>query len=308
MKIVIVGSGGVGGYFGARLARAGEDVTFVARGAHLQAIREHGMRIRSAVDGEWSVQANAVETLEGHAPADIVLLCVKSYDTEQAAELIRPVVGEHTAILSLQNGIDNEGKLARLYGDDRVLGGVAYIFANIEAPGVIAHHQLGRIVFGRFDGQASDRAAAFADACNRAGITAEISRDIRKTLWEKYVFLVALAGTTTVTRLPVAFIREVPETRRLWQQQIDELLALAEADGAALDAEVKARCVRLMESLAPGNYSSLYQDLMNGKRLELDTLHGYATRLGENFGVSTPTLFAVYAALRPYLDGVPKIG
>lgn len=308
MKIVIVGSGGVGGYFGARLAQAGEDVTFVARGAHLQAIREHGMRIRSAVDGEWSVQANAVETLDGHAPADIVLLCVKSYDTEQAAELIRPVVGEHTAILSLQNGIDNEAKLAHLYSDDRVLGGVAYIFANIEAPGVIAHHQLGRIVFGRLDGQASDRAAAFADACNRAGIAAEISRDIRKTLWEKYVFLVALAGTTTVTRLPVAFIREVPETRRLWQLQIDELLALAEADGAALDAEVKARCVRLMESLAPGNYSSLYQDLMNGKRLELDTLHGYATRLGERLGVSTPTLFAVYAALRPYLDGAPKIG
>jgi 2-dehydropantoate 2-reductase len=308
MKIVIVGSGGVGGYFGARLARAGEDVTFVARGAHLQAIREHGMRIRSAVDGEWSVKANAVETLEGHVPADIVLLCVKSYDTEQAAELIRPVVGEHTAILSLQNGIDNEGKLARLYGNDRVLGGVAYIFSNIEEPGVIAHHQLGRIVFGRLDGQASDRAAAFADACNRAGITAEISRDIRKTLWEKYVFLVALAGTTTVTRLPVKFIREVPETRRLWQLQIDELLALAEADGAALDAEVKARCVRLLESLAPGNYSSLYQDLMNGKRLELDALHGYATRLGESFGMPTPTLFAVYAALRPYLDGEPKIG
>jgi 2-dehydropantoate 2-reductase len=308
MKIVIVGSGGVGGYFGARLARAGEDVTFVARGAHLQAIREHGMRIRSAVDGEWSVKAAAVETLEGHAPADIVLLCVKSYDTEQAAELIRPVVGEHTAILSLQNGIDNEGKLARLYGDDRVLGGVAYIFSNIEAPGVIAHHQLGRIVFGRLDGQASERATAFADACNRAGITAEISRDIRKTLWEKYVFLVALAGTTTVTRLPVAFIREVPQTRRLWQLQIDELLALAEADGAALDAEVKARCVRLLESLAPGNYSSLYQDLMNGKRLELDALHGHATRLGESFGVPTPTLFAVYAALRPYLDGAPKIG
>jgi 2-dehydropantoate 2-reductase len=308
MKIVIVGSGGVGGYFGARLARAGEDVTFVARGAHLQAIREHGMRIRSAVDGEWSVKATAVETLEGHAPADIVLLCVKSYDTEQAAELIRPVVGEHTAILSLQNGIDNEGKLARLYGDDRVLGGVAYIFSNIEAPGVIAHHQLGRIVFGRLDGQASERATAFADACNRAGITAEISRDIRKTLWEKYVFLVALAGTTTVTRLPVAFIREVPQTRRLWQLQIDELLALAEADGAALDAEVKARCVRLLESLAPGNYSSLYQDLMNGKRLELDALHGHATRLGESFGVPTPTLFAVYAALRPYLDGAPKIG
>lgn len=308
MKIVIVGSGGVGGYFGARLARAGEDVTFVARGAHLQAIREHGMRVRSAVDGEWSVKASAVETLEGHAPADIVLLCVKSYDTEQAAELIRPVVGEHTAILSLQNGIDNEGKLASLYGNDRVLGGVAYIFSNIEAPGVIAHHQLGRIVFGRLDGQASDRATAFADACNRAGITAELSRDIRKTLWEKYVFLVALAGTTTVTRLPVAFIREVPETRKLWERQIDELLALAEADGAALDAEVKARCVKLLDSLAPGNYSSLYQDLMNGKRLELDALHGYATRLGENFSVPTPTLFAVYAALRPYRDGTPKIG
>jgi 2-dehydropantoate 2-reductase len=308
MKIVVAGSGGVGGYFGARLARAGEEVTFVARGAHLQAIREHGMRIRSAVDGEWSVKANAVETLDGHDAADVVLLCVKSYDTEATAELIRPVVGEQTVILSLQNGIDNESKLARLYGNDRVLGGVAYIFSNIEAPGVIAHHQLGRIVFGRLDGQASDRATAFADACNRAGITAEISRDIRKTLWEKYVFLVALAGTTTVTRLPVSFIREVAQTRRLWELQIDELLALADADGAALDAEVKTRCTRLLESLAPGNYSSLYQDLMNGKRLELDTLHGYATRLGESLGVPTPTLFAVYAALRPYLDGAPKIG
>ncbi len=308
MKIVVAGSGGVGGYFGARLARAGEEVTFVARGAHLQAIREQGMRIRSAVDGEWSVQARATETLDGDEAADVVLMCVKSYDTEAAAELIRPVVAAHTVIISLQNGVDNEGKLARLYGEERVLGGVAYIFANIEAPGVIAHHQLGRIVFGRGDGRASNQATAFAEACKRAGIAAEISPDIRKTLWEKYVFLVALAGTTALTRLPVGFIRTVPETRKLWELQIDELLALAEADGVALDSEVKARCIRLLESLAPGNYSSLYQDLMNGKRLELEAFHGYATRLGQTLAVRTPTLFAVYAALRPYLDGAPKLG
>jgi 2-dehydropantoate 2-reductase len=307
MRIVVVGSGGIGGYFGAKLAKAGEDVTFVARGAHLEAIRARGLHIHSAVEGNWSIEASAVEKLDPHNPADLVLFCVKSFDTEDAAELLRPVIRAHTGILSLQNGIDNEGKLQRALGADHVMGGIAYIFSNIQAPGIIAHHQLGRIVFGEMDGRTSDRSAAFADACRRASIPIEVTPCIRKVLWEKYVFLTALAGTTAVTRLPVKFIREVPETRRLWQLQVEELLALAQADEAGLDAAMMDKCVSFLESLAPANYSSLYQDLTQGKHLELDALHGHAVRLGKRHGVPTPTLSAVYAALRPYLQGTPRL-
>jgi 2-dehydropantoate 2-reductase len=306
MRIVVVGSGGVGGYFGAKLAKAGEDVTFVARGKHLEAIRANGLQIRSAAEGDWSVKASAVESLEGHEPADIVLFCVKSFDTEEAAEMLRPVVGDHTGILSLQNGIDNEDKLGRILGADHAMGGVAYIFSNIASPGVIAHHQLGRIVFGELDGRTSDRSTAFADACRRASIAVDVTPRIRKVLWEKYVILVALAGTTSVTRLPVKFIREVPETYRLWELQVEELLALAAADDAGLDADMKDKCAAFLRSLAPTNYSSLYQDLVQGRHLELEALHGHAVRLGERFDVPTPTLSAVYAAVRPYLHGTPQ--
>lgn len=307
MRIVIIGSGGTGGYFGAKLANSGEDVTFVARGEHLNAMRNHGLTIRSAVDGEWNMKVTAVDTLMGHAPADIVLFCVKSCDTEEAAELVKPVLGPHTGVLSLQNGLDNEDKLARILGPDHIIGGVSYIFANIESPGVIAHHQLGRIVLGEMSGQSSERTAAFLEACKRASIQAEIVPKIQKTLWEKYVFLTALAGTTTVTRLPVKFIREVPQTRRLWQLQVEELLALAKADDVDLGPEMMEKCIKFLESLSPNNYSSLYQDLVQGKRLELEALHGHAVLLGERYRIQTPTLFAVYASLRPYVNGAPDL-
>lgn len=305
MRIVVAGSGGTGGYFGAKLARAGEDVTFLARGAHLEAMRDNGLTVRSAVEGEWNAEVQAVDKLTDRTPADLVLMCVKSFDTEAAADAVRPVVGPETLVLSLQNGIDNEDKLADKLGAGHVLGGVAYVFSNIEAPGVIAHHQLGRIVLGEMAGGASKRAAAIAEAMAGAGIEAEVDEAIRTTLWRKYVFLVALSGTTAVTRLPVRFIREVMETRELWTRQVNELLALAEADGVALGADTLESSTNLLESLAPNNYSSLYQDLAAGKRLELDALHGHAVRLGHRYGVETPTLFAVYAALMPYLHGAP---
>ncbi len=306
MRIVVAGSGGTGGYFGAKLARAGEEVTFLARGAHLEAIREHGLIIRSAVEGEWRVRANAVERLDAHPAADLVLFCVKSFDTEDAAELLRPVLGPRTGVLSLQNGIDNEDKLARILGPEHVMGGVAYVFSNIEAPGIIAHHQFGRIALGEMQGGISDRATAVAEVCRNAGIEAEVDPRIRRTLWQKYVFLVALSGTTAVTRLPIRFIREVPATRQLWRRQVEELLALAAADGAGLGADAMESCILLLESLAPTNYSSLYQDLVHGKRLELEALHGHALELGTRYGVPTPTLFAVHAALAPYLHGRPQ--
>lgn len=306
MRIVVAGSGGIGGYFGARLAGAGHEVTFLARGAHLRAIRENGLTIRSAVEGEWNAPVDAAESLDGHEPADLVLFCVKSFDTDDAADVIRPVVGPATAVLSLQNGIDNEDKLAASLGAEHVLGGVAYIFANIESPGVIAHHQLGRIILGELAGGSSPRTEAIAEALRGAGIEAEVDPAIRRTLWRKYVFLVALSGTTAVTRLPVKFIRSVTETRELWTRQVEELLSLAAADGADLGADTMESCSNLLESLGPANYSSLYQDLMAGKRLELAALHGHAIRLGKQYDIPTPTLFAVYGALKPYLQGAPQ--
>jgi 2-dehydropantoate 2-reductase len=185
MRIVVVGSGGVGGYFGAKLARAGEEVTFVARGAHLQAIRTLGLRIRSVAEGEWCVKAPAVETLDGHGPADLVLLCVKSYDTEEATQLLRPVVGPDTGILSLQNGVDNEERIERALGAGHVMGGATWVFSKIEAPGVIAHHQIGRVVFGEMNGASSARAMAFAPPGGRAAHPAELAPAIQKNLLEK---------------------------------------------------------------------------------------------------------------------------
>lgn len=307
MRIVVVGTGGVGGFFGAKLARAGQDVTFLARGAHLSAIRENGLRVKSAVEGDWSAKVRAVDTLEGEPEADIVLVCVKSFDTETAAGAIRPIVGPRTGILSLQNGVDNEEKLESSFPHGRVLGGVCYVFSNIESPGVIAHHQLGRIVFGERDGRESPLSSAFKEALTQAGIGAEISPAIRRTLWEKYVVLVALAGTTSVTRLPVRFIRDIPEVRDLWQQQVEELLRLAEREAVGLQADMLERSIAFLEGLAPGNYSSLYQDLAQGRRLELDAFHGYATRLGQRHGVPTPALSCVYAALKPYELGAPNL-
>lgn len=305
MRIVVAGAGGTGGYFGARLARAGEDVTFLARGSHLKAIQEKGLTIRSAVDGEWNIRARAVDSLEDQPVADLVLFCVKSFDTESAAQQMRPVVGPGTVVLPVQNGIDNEDKITVILGAEHVLGGAAYVFSNIESPGVIAHHQLGRIVLGEMAGGTSKRVDTVVEICRRAGIDAEADAAIRVTLWRKYVFLTPFSGTTAVTRLPVRFIREVPETRELWQRQVEELLALAAAEGVDLGTQAMESCVNLLESLAPANYSSLYQDLIAGKRLELDALHGHAVRLGARHGIPTPTLFAVYGALAPYVHGRP---
>lgn len=305
MRIVVMGSGGTGGFFGAKLARAGEDVTFVARGAHLEAIRTQGLRVKSAPEGEWAVKAPAVEKLDGQAPADLVLFCVKSFDTERAGRALAPVLGPDTGVLSIQNGVDNEEKLEAIVGKGRVLGGIAQVFATIESPGVIQHTLLGRIQFGEMDGRESARARAFLEACGRAQIPCELSKDVLRTLWGKYVYLVAHAGMTALTRCPAGVIRALPETRRLYRLLLEEMSALARAVGADLGPGIVDTCLGYLDALGAGGYSSLHYDLMHGKRLEIDALQGHAVRLGERHGIPTPMLFAVYAALRPYLDGPP---
>jgi 2-dehydropantoate 2-reductase len=306
MRIVVMGSGGTGGYFGAKLARAGEDVTFVARGAHLEAIRAQGLRVKSAIDGEWVVQAPAVERLDGLPPADLVLFCVKSFDTESAGEAIKPVVGPGTGVLPVQNGVDNGEKLERILGPGHVMGGVAQVLATIEAPGVVSHRFLGRIIFGEMDGRESERARAFLQACERAGIQAEISSNMLRALWEKYVLIAAQAGMTALTRSPAGVVRSVPETRAMYHLILGEMVALGNAAGAGIAAEVVDRCMGMLDHLGATFTSSLHHDLAQGRRLELEALHGHAVRLGERHGIPTPMLFAVYAALKPYADGPPQ--
>jgi 2-dehydropantoate 2-reductase len=307
MRIVVMGSGGTGGYFGAKLARAGEDVTFVARGAHLAALRGAGLRIRSEVEGEWGVRAPAVDRLEGAPPADLVLFCVKSFDTEEAAALIRPVVGPETGVLSIQNGVDNEEKIARALGAGHVLGGAARVFATIEAPGVIAHTFGGQLVFGEMDGRDTARARAFLAACRRASIPAELAPDVTRALWDKYVFLTTHAGMTALTRCPAGVLRAVPEVRELYRRIASELIAIGRAAGVKLDDGVSEQGMKLLDMVAPNAFTSLHHDLTHGKRLELEALHGHAVRLAERHGVPAPSVFAVYAALLPYRDGAPTI-
>ena len=305
MRIVVMGSGGTGGYFGAKLARAGEDVTFVARGAHLAALRAEGLRIRSAVEGEWSVRAPAVERLDGLPPADLVLFCVKSFDTEEAAALIRPVVGPDTGVLSIQNGVDNEEKLARVLGAGHVLGGAVRVFATIEAPGVVAHTFGGHLTFGEMDGRETARARAFLSACQKAAIPAELVSDVTRALWEKYVFLTTHAGMTALTRCPAGVLRAVPEVREVYRRTVTEILAIGRAAGVTLDDAMLEQGFKFLDTVAPNAFSSLHHDLIHGKRLELEALHGHAVRLAERHHVPAPTVFAIYAALLPYRDGAP---
>lgn len=307
MRIVIMGSGGTGGYFGAKLARAGEEVTFVARGAHLAALRDNGLRVKSAVEGEWTVRAAAVERLDGAPAADLVLFCVKSFDTEEAARLIRPVVGPATGVLSIQNGVDNEEKLAQVLGAGHVLGGAVRVFATIAAPGVIAHTFGGHLAFGEMDGRETERARAFLAACRKASIPAELVPDVTRTLWEKYVFLTTHAGVTALTRCPAGVLRAVPEIRELYRRTVTEILAIGRAAGVPVDDGLLEQGMKFLDAVAPNAYSSLHHDLVTGKRLELEALHGHAVRLAERHGVAAPTVFAVYAALRPYRDGAPVV-
>jgi 2-dehydropantoate 2-reductase len=307
MRIVVMGSGGTGGYFGAKLARAGEDVTFVARGAHLTALRSNGLRIKSAVEGEWTVRAPAVERLDGLPPADLVLFCVKSFDTEEAAALIRPVVGPETGVLSIQNGVDNEEKLGRALGAGHVLGGAVRVFATIEAPGVITHTFGGHLIFGEMDGRLSERARAFLASCQKAGIPAELVTDVERALWDKYVFLTTHAGMTALTRCPAGVLRAVPEVRELYWRIVTEIVTIGRAAGAPVDESLLEQGMKFLDGVAPNAYSSLHHDLTQGKRLELDALHGHAVRLAERHAVPAPTVFAVYAALRPYRDGAPRL-
>jgi 2-dehydropantoate 2-reductase len=305
MRIAVVGAGGVGGYFGAKLARAGEAVVMLARGRHLEAIRRDGIRVRSVPEGESIAKVEAVESFAGQPPVDMALFCVKSFDTRRAAEALRPVMAPSTGVVSLQNGVDNEDAIDEVLGRGVALGGAAYVFASIEASGVIAHTFAGRIVFGEMDGRVTDRATRLRDALAGAGVPVELATDIRRVLWEKYLLISAQAGMTALTRCPSGVLRETPESWRMYRLIVEELATLARAVNVTLASDVVDRVMKQAAAIAADAYSSLHHDLTQGKRLELEALHGHAVRLGERHGVPTPMVLAVYAALKPHVAGRP---
>ena len=306
MKVAVMGTGGVGGFFGAKLAKAGEEVTLIARGGHLSAIRLRGLQVKSAREGEFTVNAPATDDPSSIGPVDLVLFSVKSYDTEAAARRILPLISRDTVVLTVQNGVDNAEKIARITGPEHVLAGSAYVFSIIEAPGVIRHTSGGQIVFGELDGEESDRSSGILAALTRAGISAERSRQIQRVLWEKYLFITVLGGMTALTRCPIGPIRSTPETRQMLKRLFEEIAALASASGAPLAPDAWERALSMADRLPPTAYSSLHHDLIHGRRLEIEALQGYAVRLGERFGIPTPMLFAVYAALKPSEHGAPS--
>lgn len=303
MRIGVVGAGGIGGYYGGRLARAGADVHFLARGAQLAALRGNGLRVRS-IHGDFEVRVAAADDPAAIGPCEIVLFCVKSFDTETAAVALPPLLGPDTAVLSLQNGVDNEEKLAAAIGEEHVLAGAAYVLAFVAEPGVIAHvGGPGSIAFGELDGTRSQRAERLLEWCERAEIRAELVPNIRPLLWDKLAFICAQAGMTAACRLPIGAIRANPEAWRMFRRIEDEVVALAEAEGVQLPEETVDRHVAFAERLEPEATSSLHHDLASGRRLELEALHGFVVRRARERDVPVPACEAVYAILSPWVDG-----
>lgn len=306
MRVVVMGAGGVGGYFGAHLARAGHEVTFVARGPHLDAIRRGGFRLEGGRGNIVLTEVGATDDPRGlEGPADVILFTVKLYDTEAAGEAIRSIVGPGTMVVNLQNGVDGPDRLAAVIGRDAVLGGAAYVSALIAEPGVVRYtSDMSRVVFGELDGTVSPRALGFRDACREAGFEAEVSAEIRTTLWDKFVLLATNAGLTTLLRKPAGEVYTDPEIMQLAKAMMREVVAVAAAEGVRTSPDIVERSVALSKSFPPGMYASMYHDLARGRRIEVESLSGLVARRGAARGVAVPHHTTVWCALKPHMNGV----
>jgi 2-dehydropantoate 2-reductase len=307
MRILAMGSGGVGGFYGGMLAALGGcEVGFVARGANLAAIREHGLTIERD-GGRAPVYLRDVQVAEdpgAFGQADLVLIAVKLWDTEAAVEAIRPIVGPDTAVLSLQNGVTKDEVLKRAFGERALLGGVAYVATHLARPGVVAQTgPMQRLLFGEYAGGRSSRAETLLAAAQRAGIDAELSEDIRRAIWEKFVFLVGLSGTTTATRQPIGPIRANPLSRAFLKDVMREVVSVGRAEGVALaDGELE-RAMTRADAVSPNMTSSMHHDLERGNRLEAPWLCGAVVDIGARHGIPTPCNRAIRDILAVHSEG-----
>jgi 2-dehydropantoate 2-reductase len=305
LKIAIMGSGGIGGYYGARLQQGGADVTFVARGEHLKAMQQNGL----ALEGERAIHLPKVKATDDPStigPVDLVLFAVKLRDTETAARLIKPILKEGSAVISLQNGVQKDDMLAPIVGRGALMGGAAYIGVSIARPGVIRKTgTLERLAFGEYDNRKSPRAQAFYDACKAGEINVDIPADITLELWQKFTFLVAMSSITAAMRSTIGPIRANPQARQFALDIMKEVVAVGRAHGVGLPEDFAEKRIDGVDALSPDMRASMALDLELGRPLELPWLAGAVVDLGTQKGVPTPCCRAVRDILAIYVDGKP---
>lgn len=305
MRIAAMAAGAVGGYFGARLAAAGHDVFFIARGAHRDAIVKNGLKIESVHGDMHLAKPNVTDDPAEVGPVDIVLFAVKLWDTESAAEAARPLLGPDSRLITFQNGIDSVDRLSAVLGADRVVGGAAYIATVMASPGVIRHtSQFAILRIGRADKKPDAKLSAFVDAGKAAKLDINLSADIQRELWQKFIFLTAMAGSTASLRSTIGPIIADPELREFFHALMEEAFAVGKAKGVALDhAYIDERMNFLVNKIEPGMRASMAHDLERGNRLELDWLAGKVCALGREFGIPTPASDTVYTVLKLHRMG-----
>jgi 2-dehydropantoate 2-reductase len=307
MRIVVFGTGGVGGYFGGRLAASGADVSFIARGPHLAAIRANGLKVASPLGDVLVKPARATDSPAEIGPVDAVLFAPKLYDCESAAEAAKPLVGPGTVVISVLNGVDATDRMIPILGREHVAGGVAYISAAIAEPGVIAHYgRNAQMAFGELDGSRSERLQGFLAACEKAGIDAQLRDNIQWWIWGKFAMLAPFAAATAMTRQPIGPIRGDADGRRLLTDAIAEVAAVAKARGVDLGPDAVERTMKNIDAVPASMKASMLFDLERGNRLEVEWLSGAVWRLGREAGIETPVHRVAYAALKPFANGAPK--
>jgi 2-dehydropantoate 2-reductase len=309
VRIAVVGAGGVGGGFGAALAKAGADVTFIARGAHLAAMKANGLKITGGRGETRLVPTRATDNPAEIGAVDIVLFCVKLWDVESAGAHIKPLIGPDTGVIPLQNGIDAPERLIPILGKDAVMGGVAQISAAIVSPGVI--QQVGtfmRMIFGEFDGRRSKRAEDFYTLCMKAGFDATLSGQILIELWMKFILLASNAGMMALARQPIGKLRDDPDLRAIFLAAWQEVIDVGRAKGVALPPEALEKVMDFTAHAPPAMKASMAVDLERGNRLELPWLSGKVAAMGRDLGVPTPVHSMMYAMLKPYVMGAPQQG
>lgn len=299
-----MGSGGLGGFFGGWLASSGADVTLIARGEHLNAIRKNGLRVTSQLGDRHVVNVTATDDSGEIGPVDIILFCVKNYDLAEASDMCRPMLKPATAVISMMNGVEASTRIGSILGDQHAVTGLTYLPSNIAAPGVIAHVGTKTdMVFGETDGAMTPRLTAFCRICREAGLDAEVSPDIVTAAWAKFVPWSAMSAASTAARVDFGGLQSRPELVRLFSDLALETLRVGQALGAKLDDDYISKVSEMVMTYPPNTRNSMFVDLSLGKRIELDAASGAVIRLGKDLGVETPNHRALYAILLPHIDG-----
>ena len=310
MKVAILGSGAVGGYFGAKLARSGQDVTFIARGAHLEAIRSKGLEVKSATLGDFQVHAAAESDTAKVGPVDLVIVSVKAYDNATALPMLTPMIGPETVVLTLQNGVDSVNEVAAAAGERHVLGGTTYVATALEGPGLIVQTGVHRsIIFGEVfgdRGRITPRVQAIADIFAAADIQVTPVADARVPIWDKFVYLVAFSGFTGASRLSIGHLWKFPQVQEMFYATSREIAAIAKAEGVTISANRFETLTEYMDNIPFSTRSSLLIDLAQGKRIEVEALQGAAVRRAQKLGVPVPITATLYAVLKAWESGPVK--